>query len=94
MRGLRFLSQNSTEDILHQQFAPEQIQAAAMYRCDALVGSLQVVEFLSCNLTKLLRFAGDPEIGVVCWDWQIDFVSKLWGGNLQSARIIPCSGAR
>lgn len=88
VRGLRFLSQNSTEDILHQQFAPEQIQAAAMYRCDALVGSLQVVEFLSCNLTKLLRFAGDPEIGVVCWDWQIDFVSKLWGGNLQSARVL------
>lgn len=93
VRGLRFLSQNSTEDILHQQFAPEQIQAAAMYRCDALVGSLQAVEFLSCNLSKLLRFAGDPEVGVVCWDWQFDFVSKLWGGNLQSARIIPCSGA-
>ena len=93
VRGLRFLSQNSTEDILHQQFAPEQIQAAAMYRCDALIGSLQVVEFLTCNLTKLLRFAGDPEIGVVCWDWQIDFVGKLWGRKLEYARIIPCSGA-
>ena len=93
VRGLRFLSQNSTEDILHQQFAPEQIQAAAMYRCDALVGSLQAVEFLSCNLSKLLRFAGDPEIGVVCWDWQIDFVGKLWGRKLEYARIIPCSGA-
>ena len=93
VRGLRFLTQNSTEDILHQQFAPEQIQAAAMYRCDALVGSLQAVEFLSCNLTKLLRFAGDPKIGVVCWDWQIDFVGKLWGRKLEYARIIPCSGA-
>ena len=93
VRGLRFLSQNSTEDILHQQFAPEHIQAAAMYRCDALIGSLQVVEFLTCNLTKLLRFAGDPKIGVVCWDWQIDFVGKLWGRKLEYARIIPCSGA-
>lgn len=90
VRGLRFLSQNSTEDILHQQFTPEQIQAAAMYRCDALVGSMQAVEFLGCNLTKLLRFAGDPDVGVVCWDWQIDFVNKLWGGNLKNARIIPC----
>lgn len=93
VRGLRFLTQNSPEDILHQQFAPEQIQAAAMYRCDALIGSLQVVEFLTCNLTKLLRFAGDPKIGVVCWDWQIDFVGKLWGRKLEYARIIPCSGA-
>ena len=93
VRGLRFITQYSPEDILHQQFTQEQIQAAAMYRCDALVGSLQAVEFLSCNLSKLLRFAGDPEVGVVCWDWQFDFVSKLWGGNLQSARIIPCSGA-
>ena len=88
VRGLRFITQNSPEDILHQQFMPEHIQAAAMYRCDALIGSLQVVEFLTCNLTKLLRFAGDPEIGVVCWDWQFDFVSKLWGGNLQSARVL------
>lgn len=93
VRGLRFITQNSPEDILHQQFTQEQIQAAAMYRCDALIGSLQVVEFLSCNLTKLLRFAGDPEIGVVCWDWQIDFVGKLWGRKLEYARIIPCSGA-
>lgn len=93
VRGLRFLTQNSPEDILHQQFMPEHIQAAAMYRCDALIGSLQVVEFLSCNLTKLLRFAGDPKIGVVCWDWQIDFVGKLWGRKLEYARIIPCSGA-
>lgn len=93
VRGLRFFSQNSTEDILHQQFTPEQIQAAAMYRCDALVGSMQAVEFLGCNLTKLLRFAGDPKIGVVCWDWQIDFVGKLWGRKLEYARIIPCSGA-
>lgn len=93
VRGLRFITQYSPEDILHQQFTQEQIQAAAMYRCDALIGSLQVVEFLSCNLTKLLRFAGDPEIGVVCWDWQIDFVGKLWGRKLEYARIIPCSGA-
>lgn len=93
VRGLRFITQNSPEDILHQQFMPEHIQAAAMYRCDALIGSLQVVEFLTCNLTKLLRFAGDPEIGVVCWDWQIDFVGKLWGRKLEYARIIPCSGA-
>ena len=93
VRGLRFITQNSPEDILHQQFTQEQIQAAAMYRCDALIGSLQVVEFLSCNLTKLLRVAGDPEIGVVCWDWQIDFVGKLWGRKLEYARIIPCSGA-
>ena len=93
VRGLRFLTQNSPEDILHQQFMPEHIQAAAMYRCDALIGSLQVVEFLTCNLTKLLRFAGDPKIGVVCWDWQIDFVGKLWGRKLEYARIIPCSGA-
>ena len=93
VRGLRFITQNSPEDILHQQFMPEHIQAAAMYRCDALIGSLQVVEFLTCNLTKLLRFAGDPKIGVVCWDWQIDFVGKLWGRKLEYARIIPCSGA-
>ena len=93
VRGLRFITQNSPEDILHQQFTQEQIQAAAMYRCDALIGSLQVVEFLTCNLTKLLRFAGDPKIGVVCWDWQIDFVGKLWGRKLEYARIIPCSGA-
>ena len=93
VRGLWFFSQNSTEDILHQQFTPEQIQAAAMYRCDALIGSMQAVEFLGCNLTKLLRFAGDPEVGVVCWDWQIDFVSKLWRGNLKNARIIPYGGA-
>ena len=93
VRGLRFFSQNSTEDILHQQFTQEQIQAAAMYRCDALIGSLQVVEFLTCNLTKLLRFAGDPKIGVVCWDWQFDFVGKLWGRKLEYARIIPCIGA-
>lgn len=93
VRGLRFFSQNSTEDILHQQFTQEQIQAAAMYRCDALIGSLQVVEFLTCNLTKLLRFAGDPKVGVVCWDWQIDFVGKLWGRKLEYARIIPCGGA-
>lgn len=93
VRGFRFITQNSPEDILHQQFTQEQIQAAAMYRCDALIGSLQAVEFLSCNLTKLLRFAGDPEVGVVCWDWQIDFVGKLWGRKLEYARIIPCSGA-
>lgn len=93
VRGLRFITQNSPEDVLHQQFMPEHIQAAAMYRCDALIGSLQVVEFLTCNLTKLLRFAGDPKIGVVCWDWQIDFVGKLWGRKLEYARIIPCSGA-
>lgn len=93
VRGLRFLTQNSPEDVLHQQFMPEHIQAAAMYRCDVLIGSLQVVEFLTCNLTKLLRFAGDPKIDVVCWDWQIDFVGKLWGRKLEYARIIPCSGA-
>ena len=93
VRGLRFITQNSPEDILHQQFMPEHIQAAAMYRCDALIGSLQVVEFLTCNLTKLLRFAGDPKIGGVCCDWKIDFVGKLWGRKLEYARIIPCSGA-
>ena len=93
VRGLRFLTQNSPEDVLHQQFMPEHIQAATMYRCDVLIGSLQVVEFLTCNLTKLLRFAGDPKIDVVCWDWQIDFVGKLWGRKLEYARIIPCSGA-
>lgn len=32
VRGLRFITQNSPEDILHQQFTQEQIQAAAVRR--------------------------------------------------------------
>lgn len=64
-----------------------------MYRCDALIGSLQVVEFLTCNLTKLLRVRRRPEDWRSLLGLQIDFVGKLWGRKLEYARIIPCSGA-
>lgn len=89
-RALKFISQHTQDDIKRMLFSEEELRPAEGTWIDAKIGELCVVEACSCNINKLLMFAGDPKVGVVCWDWQAEFVERLWKGNLRKRRIIPC----
>ena len=86
--GLRYITQHTCEEIQHLLFSQEEIDAADGRLCDAVINDLLVVEFCSCRLRHLLKFAGRQNIGVVCFDWQREFVIKLWEGNLRHIRVI------
>ena len=85
--SLRYIAEHSQDEILHRLFSADEI-AAAKHPFDAVVNGLHVVEFCSCNITKLMRVARREDVGVVCFEWQYDFVEQLWGGHLRQRRII------
>ena len=88
VRSLRYIAAHTQDDILHAVFSDEEIAAAYGKDCDAVTSDVRAVEFCSCNLSKLMRYAGRDDIGVVCFEWQYDFVRQLWGGCINLRRIL------
>ena len=88
VRSLRYIAAHTQDDILHAVFSDEEIAAAYGKDCDAVTNGVRAVEFCSCNLSKLMRYAGRDDIGVVCFEWQYNFVRQLWGGCINLRRIL------
>lgn len=87
VRALEYILAHPHPEV--ELFSSEERKAAEGLRwIDAITNGVQAVEALSCNITKLRAVAGRTDVGVVCWEWQLDFLWELWGRKLELARAV------
>lgn len=95
---LQMISSYSRREIRNLFFtADEQAQAPEEYNADGIISGKLCYELLSSNMTKLayikrtfpdLKWKGG-DIGILCWEGQVDFITKYFGSTDIHLRRFP-----
>lgn len=90
---LKLITMYKRQEIAEMCFSEEERKTEkTIQACDAMVKQIPCFEFLSANITKM-HFAKQLqkegyEIGVVCWEGQIDFLNGFFKDNIPKMRCI------
>lgn len=90
--SLKLISRIPQQELLSHLFSVQEMQSAkARGIGDGIIGNLVCYEFVSCNLSKLAQIKKQhmnlSEVGIICRESQIDFVSEFLQATKLNVRV-------